>query len=85
MQCASGSFSGSGASECTACSAGKYLSNVAGGTEAASCTAVSIPVWRTLTDFVLGNEMVCYVCSVPADHSLVVERRSARLAPLAST
>ncbi len=43
-----------------------------------------IPVWRTLTDFVLGNEMVCYVCSVPADHSLVVERRSARLAVLAS-
>ncbi len=41
MQCASGSFSASGVSVCTACSAGKYLTSAAGGTEAGSCTSVS--------------------------------------------
>ncbi len=41
-QCASGSFSASGATVCTACSAGKYLTDAAGGTDAASCTMVSL-------------------------------------------
>ena len=42
MQCGSGIFSASGASVCTACPAGKYLTNAAGGTHAGSCTNVSI-------------------------------------------
>lgn len=41
VQCASGWFSGSGASVCTACSAGKYLTNASGETDAGSCTRVS--------------------------------------------
>ncbi len=41
LQCSIGWYSASGASSCTACSAGKYLTNAAGGTEAASCTSVS--------------------------------------------
>ncbi len=42
VQCASGTYSGSNASSCTACPAGKYSTNASGSTEAASCTAVSI-------------------------------------------
>ena len=41
MQCESGSFSASGASVCTACGAGKYLTLASGETEANSCTSVS--------------------------------------------
>ncbi len=41
MQCASGSYSASGASVCVNCSAGKYLTRADGSTEAASCTSVS--------------------------------------------
>ncbi len=41
LQCASGAFSASGASVCTACTAGKYLTLASGGTEAGSCTGVS--------------------------------------------
>jgi hypothetical protein len=44
MQCASGWFSASGASVCTACSAGKYVTKADGGTDADSCTSVSIHV-----------------------------------------
>ena len=42
LQCANGWFSVSGATACTACSAGKYLTLASGGTEAASCTSVSV-------------------------------------------
>jgi hypothetical protein len=41
VQCASGSYSASGASVCVNCSAGKYLTKADGGTEAGSCTSVS--------------------------------------------
>jgi hypothetical protein len=43
-QCTNGTFSGGGATACTVCSAGKYLTNSSGITEAASCTAVSMYV-----------------------------------------
>ena len=46
LQCPVGWFSASGASVCTACSAGKYLTNASGGTEAASCTSVSSSCMR---------------------------------------
>jgi hypothetical protein len=42
MQCTIGWFSGAGATVCSVCSAGKYLSNAAGGVEASSCTSVSV-------------------------------------------
>jgi hypothetical protein len=42
VQCATGWFSGTGASLCIACSAGKYLTNASGATDASSCTSVSI-------------------------------------------
>ena len=45
MQCASGWFSGSGASVCVACGAGKYLTKADGGTDPDSCTNVSAHVW----------------------------------------
>ncbi len=51
MQCSSGRFSVSGASVCMACSAGKYLTKSSGGTEAGSCTYVSMPVCNNT----LGN------------------------------
>ncbi len=43
LQCASGSYSASGASVCVNCSAGKYLTRADGDTEAGSCTRVSRP------------------------------------------
>jgi hypothetical protein len=42
MQCSSGQFSASGASACTACSAGKTLVDPAGDTDAESCGYVSV-------------------------------------------
>ncbi len=54
MQCAIGTFAGSGASACNACSAGKYLTSASGGTEAAACTTVSVGrVW--------GNKPCCWL------------------------
>ncbi len=41
-QCLNGSYSASGASACTQCSAGKYLTNISGATEAKSCSKVSV-------------------------------------------
>jgi hypothetical protein len=41
LQCPTGWFSGSAATACTSCSAGKYVTNSSGGTEAAACTNVS--------------------------------------------
>jgi hypothetical protein len=40
--CPAGRFSTAGVSTCTSCSAGKYLTNASGGSDAASCTAVSL-------------------------------------------
>jgi hypothetical protein len=41
LQCPSGMFSTTGASVCTSCSAGKYLTNATGGTVEVACTNVS--------------------------------------------
>jgi hypothetical protein len=51
LQCPSGQFSSSNASSCIACSAGKYLTNVAGRTEEGSCTNVSIKTHEFLHVF----------------------------------
>ena len=42
LQCASGTYSATASTSCTACPAGKYLADAGGGTEALSCTAVSV-------------------------------------------
>ncbi len=52
MQCASGKFSASAATACTACSAGKSLMNAGGGTEEASCILVSTT--HVTSPFLLG-------------------------------
>ncbi len=41
MQCPDGQYSASAATACSACPAGKYRVNIAGGTEVASCAIVS--------------------------------------------
>ncbi len=41
MQCSGGTFSAAGASACTSCSPGKYLTNASGETDLKSCTTVS--------------------------------------------
>jgi hypothetical protein len=41
MQCGAGTFSAAGASACTSCSPGKYLTNASGATDQKSCTTVS--------------------------------------------
>ncbi len=43
-QCASGSYSGSGATACTACGAGKYLTSASAASEADACATVRVPV-----------------------------------------
>jgi hypothetical protein len=40
-QCDDGYFAPSGSSSCTACSSGKFLSNITGGTELEACRDVS--------------------------------------------
>jgi hypothetical protein len=45
QQCQGDTFSATGATVCTACSAGKYILNRAGGTESSSCKDVSVTIF----------------------------------------
>jgi hypothetical protein len=48
LQCPTGWYSGAASTFCISCPAGKYLTNASGGTEARSCTNVSMSKIQTL-------------------------------------